>query len=159
MAEDIEPKESAPKSNRIIFCYFFIVFLLVCVAGSVLIRASQTAFVERDYWSHLDSIQKRPDRLVYPSRGNIFSADGKLMATSVPCYYLYIDFAADCYSNKTKKWSSLDTFLYSKHNGVDSLSVYLSRKLKDRTPAGYKKYLLSGLNAKKKEPPVPDLPG
>ena len=155
MAEDIEPKEFAPKSNRIIFCYFFIVFLLVCVAGSVLIRASQTAFVERDYWLHLDSIQKRPDRLVYPSRGNIFSADGKLMATSVPCYYLYIDFAADCYSNKTKKWSSLDTFLYSKHNGVDSLSVYLSRKLKDRTPAGYKKYLLSGLNAKKKSRQFP----
>ena len=155
MAEDIEPKEFATKSNRIIFCYFFIVFLLVCVAGSVLIRASQTAFVERDYWLHLDSIQKRPDRLVYPSRGNIFSADGKLMATSVPCYYLYIDFAADCYSNKTKKWSSLDTFLYSKHNGVDSLSVYLSRKLKDRTPAGYKKYLLSGLNAKKKSRQFP----
>ncbi len=155
MAEDIEPKEFAPKSNRIIFCYFFIVFLLVCVAGSVLIRASQTAFVERDYWLHLDSIQNRPDRLVYPSRGNIFSADGKLMATSVPCYYLYIDFAADCYSNKTKKWSSLDTFLYSKHNGVDSLSVYLSRKLKDRTPAGYKKYLLSGLNAKKKSRQFP----
>ncbi len=155
MAEDIEPKEFAPKSNRIIFCYFLIVFLLVCVAGSVLIRASQTAFVERDYWLHLDSIQKRPDRLVYPSRGNIFSADGKLMATSVPCYYLYIDFAADCYSNKTKKWSSLDTFLYSKHNGVDSLSVYLSRKLKDRTPAGYKKYLLSGLNAKKKSRQFP----
>ena len=150
MAEEVDTNEQAPKSNRILFCYFLIVLLLMVVAGGILTRACRTAFVDRDHWLKIDSTQKRPDRLVYPSRGNIYSSEGKLMATSVPCYYLYIDFKADCYTHKTKKWSSLDTLLYSKRNGIDSLSVYLSRKLKDRSPAGYKKYLLSGLNAKRK---------
>lgn len=153
--EDIELKEQAPKSNRILFCYFFIVLLLSLVAIGILVCACNTAFVERETWLKVAEGQKRPNRLIYPSRGNIYSSEGKLMATSVPKYYLYIDFQADCFSTKTKKWSSLDTLLYSKRNGIDSLSIYLSRKLKDRTPAGYKKYLLSGLNAKKKSREFP----
>ena len=42
--------------------------------------------------------QKRPNRLVLPGRGNIYSSDGKLMATSVPRYYMYIDLKADAYT-------------------------------------------------------------
>lgn len=155
MAEEIEPNELAPKSNRILICYVFIVLLLGLVAIGILVRACNTAFVEKETWMKVAESQKRPNRLIYPSRGNIYSADGKLMATSVPCYYLYIDFGADCFVQKTKKWSSLDTLLNSKRNGIDSLSVYLSRKFKDRSPAGYKKYLLSGLNAKKKSRQFP----
>lgn len=155
MAEEIEPNELAPKSNRILICYVFIVLLLGLVAIGILVRACNTAFVEKETWMKVAESQKRPNRLIYPSRGNIYSADGKLMATSVPCYYLYIDFGADCFVRKTKNWSSLDTLLNSKRNGIDSLSVYLSRKFKDRSPAGYKKYLLSGLNAKKKSRQFP----
>ena len=44
--------------------------------------------------------------------------------------------------------------LYSKSNGVDSLAVYLSRKLKNRTPAGYKSYLLNGMKKKGRQFPV-----
>lgn len=150
MTEEVETNEKAPKSNRILFCYFFIVVLLIGVSGGILTRTFRTAFVDKNHWLKIDSTQKRPDRLIYPSRGNIYSSEGKLMATSVPRYYLYIDFGADCYTHKTKNWSSLDTLLHSRRNGIDSLSVYLSHKLKDRTPMGYKNYLLSGLNAKRK---------
>ena len=48
MAEEIESKEQAPKSNRILFCYFFIVLLLGLVAIGILVRACDTAFVERE---------------------------------------------------------------------------------------------------------------
>ena len=154
--EEIGSKEPAPKSNRILFCYFFIVLLLGLVAIGILVRAFDTAFVERETWMKVAESQKRPNRLIYPSRGNIYSSDGKLMATSVPCFYLYIDFNADCYTHPTKKWNSLDTLLKSKHNGIDSLSFYLSRKLKDRTPVGYKNYLLNGLKKKSRQFPVCD---
>ena len=96
--EEIGSKEQAPKSNRILFCYFFIVLLLGLVAIGILVRAFDTAFVERETWMKVAESQKRPNRLIYPSRGNIYSSDGKLMATSVPCFYLYIDFNADCYT-------------------------------------------------------------
>ena len=45
--EEIGSKEQAPKSNRILFCYFFIVLLLGLVAIGILVRAFDTAFVER----------------------------------------------------------------------------------------------------------------
>lgn len=141
MAGEIEPNEQAPKSSRILLCYFIVVLALGLVAVGVLMRAFETAFVEKDKWEKVAESQKRPNRLVLPGRGNIFSHDGKLMATSVPRYYTYIDFQAQGLNR--------DSFLYSKKNGVDSLSIYLSKKFKNRTPAGYKAYLLRGLGMKK----------
>ena len=149
MSEENEPKEIEPKSSRILFCYFVVVLLLGLVAVGILFRAFDTAFVERDKWMKVAESQKRPNRLVLPGRGNIYSSDGKLMATSVPRYYMYIDFKADAYTPaKDAKYNWLDTFKTSKKDGVDSLAFYLSRKLKDRTPAGYKAYLLKGLSSR-----------
>ena len=155
MADNIESKEVVSKSKRILFCYFSVVLLLGLVAIGILTCAFNTAFVEKEDWLKVSESQKRPNRLIYPSRGNIYSSDGKLMATSVPRYYLYIDFKADCFTQGSKKWNSKDTLLYSKQNGIDSLAFYLSRKFKDRSPAGYKSYLLGGLNAKKKSRQFP----
>ena len=146
MAEENEPIEIAPKSNRILFCYFLVVLLLGLIAVGILFRTFDTAFVEKEKWEKVAESQKRPNRLILPGRGNIYSSDGKLMATSVPRYYTYIDFRADGFS--------VDTFRNSKVNGVDSLAVYLSRKFKNRTPAGYKAHLLRGLNSKSRQYPV-----
>lgn len=155
MSEENEPKEIEPKGSRILFCYFVVVLLLGLVAVGILFRAFDTAFVERDKWMKVAESQKRPNRLVLPGRGNIYSSDGKLMATSVPRYYMYIDFKADAYTPaKDAKYNWLDTFKTSKKDGVDSLAFYLSRKLKDRTPAGYKAYLLKGLSGKSRQFPI-----
>ena len=155
MSEENEPKEIEPKSSRILFCYFVVVLLLGLVAVGILFRTFDTAFVERDKWMKVAESQKRPNRLVLPGRGNIYSSDGKLMATSVPRYYMYIDFKADAYTPaKDAKYNWLDTFKTSKKDGVDSLAFYLSRKLKDRTPAGYKAYLLKGLSGKSRQFPI-----
>lgn len=154
MSEENEGKEVTPKSSRILFCYFLVVLLLGLLAVGILARTFKTAFVEKEKWEKVAESQKRPNRLVLPGRGNIYSADGKLMATSVPRYYMYIDFSADCYLEPGEKWNSLDTLKMSRRNGVDSLAIYLSHKLKDRTPAGYKSYLLRGLASKSRSYPV-----
>lgn len=146
MAEENESMENAPKGNRILFCYFMVVLLLGLIAVGILVRAFDTAFVEKEKWEKVAESQKRPNHLVLPGRGNIYSADGKLMATSVPRYYTYIDFRAE--------GLKVDSFLKSKKNGVDSLSVYLSRKFKNRTPAGYKAHLLRGLKSKSRQYPL-----
>ncbi len=146
MAEGNEPIETAQKSNQILIRYFIVVLLLGLVAVGILVWMFDTAFVERDKWIKVSESQKRPDRLIMPGRGNIYSSDGKLMATSVPQYYTYMDFRADGFS--------VDTFLESKTNGVDSLSIYLSRKFGKRSPAGYKAHLLRGLKSKSRQYPV-----
>lgn len=146
MAEENEAKEVAPKNNRLLFNYFIVVLALGLVAVGILARTFDTAFVEKEKWEKVAESQKRPNRLILPGRGNIYSSDGKLMATSVPRYYTYIDFRAEGLSP--------DTFKTSRKNGVDSLAIYLSRKFKNRTPAGYKAYLLRGLNSKSRQYPV-----
>lgn len=146
MAGENEIKETAPKSNRILINYFIIVVLLGAFAVGILIRTFYTAFVEKEKWEKVAESQKRPNRLVEPGRGNIYSADGKLMATSVPRFYTYIDFRAEGLNP--------DTFKTSRKNGVDSLAIYLSRKFKNRTPAGYRAHLMRGLASKNRQYPV-----
>lgn len=141
MSEENEVKEAAPKGNRILLRYFIIVLVLGVLVVGILMSAFNTAFVEKEMWEKVAESQKRPNLQILPGRGNIYSSDGKLMATSVPRYYTYIDFQAQGLNR--------DSFLTSKTNGVDSLAIYLSRKFKDRTPAGYKTYLTRGLNMKK----------
>lgn len=155
MSEENKAKDLEPKNGRILFSYFVVVLLLGLVAVGILFCAFNTAFVEKDKWLKVAESQKRPNRLVLPSRGNIYSEDGKLMATSVPRYYMYIDFKADCFVNPGPKWNSRDTLLKSSSaNSVDSLAKYLSRKFRDRTPAGYKAYILRGLKSKSRQYPL-----
>lgn len=144
--ETRDTNDQGLKSNRALTNYFIVVVLLGFVVGGIIFCAFNTAFVEKEKWEKVAASQQRPNRLILPGRGNIYSVDGKLMATSVPRYYTYIDFQADGFD--------VDTFLHSKTNGVDSLSVYLSRKLQNRTPAGYKAHLLKGLKSKKRQYPL-----
>ena len=146
MADDTNIEDKKVKDGSIFFSYLVVVFFLAVLAVFIVAKALNTAFVEKDRWLALAKTQIMPDRTVLPSRGNIYSYDGKLMATSVPRYYTYLDFKADGFL--------LDTFLYSKRNGLDSLSIYLSRKFKDRSPAGYKSHLLRGLKSKSRQYPV-----
>lgn len=146
MHEEKDVNEQDTKTNRVMTYYFIVVVLMGFVVAGIVFCAFNTAFVEKDKWIKVAESQKRPNRLILPGRGNIYSVDGKLMATSVPRYHTYIDFKADGFA--------VDTFLKSKTNGVDSLAIYLSRKLKNRTPAGYKAHLLKGLKSKNRQYPI-----
>ncbi|MDH6312888.1 cell division protein FtsI (penicillin-binding protein 3) [Parabacteroides sp. PFB2-10] len=139
MSEEKELQEKAGKDNRIFVYYILVTLLLLLVAGGIVFRAFNTAFVEKEKWIAVGESQKRPDRLVLPGRGNIYSAEGKLMATSVPRYNLYIDFRADGFKQ--------DAF----EESLDSLAICLSRTLKDKTAAGYKTHLLNGLKSKSRQ--------
>ena len=83
MAEE----EIGSKNKLLRVTGFYSVTSLSCccsglVAIGILVRAFDTAFVERETWMKVAESQKRPNRLIYPSRGNIYSSDGKLMATT-----------------------------------------------------------------------------
>ena len=69
--------------------------------------------------------------IIEPSRGNIYSADGSLLATSVPTYDLYMDLQLETITNDVFK------------SGLDSLAIGLSRILGDKSPNAYKQLLIS----------------
>lgn len=134
------------KNNRTLLYYFLVVLALSLVVVGILWCTFKTAFVEKEMWEKVAESQKRPNHLLLPGRGNIYSADGKLMATSVPRYYLYLDFRADGFA--------LDTLLRGKRDNLDSLSYYLSRKFKNRSQAAYKEYIKRGLKGKSRQFPL-----
>ena len=147
MAEEENIQEESTKNNRILQVRYYLVVILLCpIIFGILAFTFKISFAEKDKWAKEAERYQLPNRMINPNRGNIYSADNKLMATSMPRYYLYMDFQADGFSR--------DSFLYSKANGIDSLSIYLSRTLKNRTAASYKTHLMRGLNSKSRQYPV-----
>ena len=51
-------------------------------------------FAERQYWKDVADRFIKENVIVHPTRGNIISVDGKLMASSLPEYKIYMDFKA-----------------------------------------------------------------
>ena len=147
--EDIQDENQEERDDikrKSIRRYTIVVLGLLFLAFGIIFSASNTIFNERDKWLKVAEQQKRPNLLVYPNRGSIYSANGELMATSVPMYYTYFDFGAEGFLR--------DTFLLSKSDGIDSLSFYLSRKFKNRSAAGYKSHFMKGLNKKLRQYPI-----
>lgn len=64
---------------------------------------------------------------VHADRGNIYAADGSLLATSLPIFDLYIDFAAD----------GLTKELFRKN--IDTVSLLLAELFPNKSEAQYKK--------------------
>ena len=147
MAEEESILEESTKNNRTLHIRYYIVILLLCpIIFGILSFTFKISFAEKEKWAKEAERYKLPDRMINPNRGNIYSADGKLMATSVPRYYLYLDFQADAFP--------VDSFLHSKTNGIDSLAVYLSRKFPNRSVESYKTHLKRGLASKSRQYPV-----
>jgi cell division protein FtsI (penicillin-binding protein 3) len=146
--DEDEPKELAAEKNRILFRYAVVIALLLLVVIGISASIFRIAFNEKEQWEKVAERQKRSNQEIKPERGNIYSSDGKLMVTNVPRYYVYMDFQADGFPR--------DSFLHARQDGVDSLAICLSQKLRNRSVKEYKNYLLQGLSRKSREYPVFD---
>ncbi|MCS6992053.1 MAG: transpeptidase family protein [Chitinophagales bacterium] len=82
-----------------------------------------------EYLALLDSVITR--YVTVPAqRGNIYSADGRLLATTVPVFEIRMDLKAD----------GLTSAVFQ--SGVDSLSRLLAQLFQDRSAAAYRKLLI-----------------
>jgi cell division protein FtsI (penicillin-binding protein 3) len=112
---------------------FGIVYVTICLSFfAVIYKIAVVQFVERDKWMALAALSKKTDIVVKPNRGNIYAADGRLMASSIPTYYIYMDLRVPALHDKNGK-------LFK--DNLDSVSIYLSSFLRDRTAAQYKALL------------------
>ena len=146
MSSEETKKSGNDKDRNIFFRYFFITVVLGVVAVAILGKAFYIGVKEKKEWLKVSEGLKRPDLKVNPTRGNIYSDDDRIMATSSPQYYMYIDFSAEGFAR--------DSFLNSRNNNVDSLAYYLSKKLKNRNQKEYKSHLMDGLKSGKRQYPV-----
>jgi cell division protein FtsI (penicillin-binding protein 3) len=89
-------------------------------------------FVEHDKWLALAAQNVRTNIIVKPIRGNIYACDGRLMASSIPTYYVYMDLRVPALHEKGGK-------LFKEK--IDSVSIYLSSLFHNKTPYEYKTIL------------------
>ena len=136
-----------------------IAIAFLAIVGKII----QIQHFEGNQWREVDRQNKRDSIVVPASRGNIYSAEGKLMAGSIPYYKLYMDFNIPPYTvhRKDEKGKFVldakgkrisDTIHYKDelYKHIDSLSICLSSKLGDRSATQYKQDILAAFNKPRK---------
>ena len=119
----------------------YLVYFLVLTFG-IAILTKIILVLTKDSKELIQLAEKREytNRVLEASRGNIFSSDGQLMATSVPVFDIYFD----------SKVVPLDTF----NKKIDSLSAQLARMLPHRNATQWKQYLSDAKAEGKRYHPV-----
>lgn len=108
----------------------WLVYGFICAfALAILAQVVRVKFVEGEKWiAKSDSLELRM-KTIEPSRGNIYSCDGSLLATSTPIYELRIDTKAPGFEKENFNAK------------VDSLADGLSKIFGDKSAQDYKKIL------------------
>lgn len=109
--------EKTEKKQTIIGRYLSICIIAGIAFIAVIARIVIIQTKEYDRWMKEAAKQKKTDIEVAPSRGNIYASDGRLMASSLPTYTIYMDPCTDWYmqSNSDTFMCYLDTMCYGLH--------------------------------------------
>ena len=123
----------AVNKKNIMTRYFFVVLVMGLIGVAIIVKGTVIMFAERQYWQDVADRFVKENVTVKPNRGNILSSDGKLMASSLPEYRIYMDFKA----GGEKK----DTMLM---NHLGEICEGLHRIFPDKSAAEFKRHLLKG---------------
>lgn len=115
-----------------VYIAFGLIFIL---AGAVVVQLYRIQYVQGGKWRAMASTHSTQYQTIEATRGNIYAADGSLLATSVPEYDVHMDMLAGGIADD-------DVF----NEKVDSLALCLSRFFHDRTPREYARMLREARN-------------
>ena len=131
-------------SKNIMPRYSLIALVMSLIAIAVVAKSAYIMIVQKNYWLEVAAKQKKDNVPILPTRGNILSSDGELMASSLPEFKIYIDF-------KTLKEAGKDTAF------VDSINYIckgLNELFSEKTAGEFKQELLEGLKEEKRHCPI-----
>ena len=111
----------------------YLCFLGMAVIGIVIaIKVFYIQDVEGDYWNAMANDLHDRYITIDAERGTIYSADGRMLSTTIPTFDLYMDFRADgLVGDEGNKF----------YQNLDSLSFHLSKLFGDRSASAYKQQL------------------
>jgi cell division protein FtsI (penicillin-binding protein 3) len=127
------------KSDKVMPRYFAIAVVLTLIGFAVVGKAMYIMTAKKDYWTQVADRLKRDSVSVRPSRGNILSCDGQLMASSIPEYKVYMDFQAG--RDDSIHAHKQDSIWEEK---IDSICEGLSQIFPSKTAAEFKTHLMEG---------------
>ena len=123
----------AVNKKNIMTRYFFVVLIMALAGIAIIVKGGVIMFAERQYWQDVADRFVKENVIVKPNRGNVLSSDGKLMASSLPEYRIYMDFKA----GGEKK----DTMLM---NHLGEICEGLHQIFPDKSASEFKQHLLKG---------------
>ena len=127
------------KSDKVMPRYFAIAVVLTLIGFAVVGKAMYIMTAEKEYWTQVADRLKRDSVSVKPSRGNILSCDGQLMASSIPEYKVYMDFQAG--RDDSIHAQKQDSIWEEK---IDSICEGLSQIFPSKTADEFKTHLIAG---------------
>lgn len=130
--------------NKIMPRYSAIAVLMTLVAIAVVGKAAYVMTAKRDYWLKVANRVKKDSVEVIPTRGNILSCDGQLLASSLPEFKIYMDF-------KPLKDTGTDSLWEAK---IDSICMGLNHIFPERSAAEFKATLEKGRREEKRHWPI-----
>ena len=122
-----------PNQKNIMTRYSFIILMMVLIGIAIICKAGVIMFAERQYWKDVADRFVKENVTVRPTRGNIISSDGQLMASSLPEYKIYMDFKAGGHLKDSL------LMLY-----MDSICDGLHQIFPDKSKAEFKSHILKG---------------
>lgn len=135
------------RKNSLFIKYFFLIAFILLIFVGIILRASYIYLVEGDEWRKMSQENKFTEVVLDPQRGDILSHDGKVLASSIPYYYMLIDFRSDGYVvDRYKK--EVDSLL---RKNLPELSRKLSAKIGDRSPHDYERHIMNGYRTKSRQ--------
>ena len=137
----------AVNKKNIMTRYFFVVLLMGLVGIAIVVKGAMIMFAERQYWHDVADRFVKENVTVKPNRGNILSSDGKLMASSLPEYKIYMDFMSGERDEKRRKKDQQRKDSIWKAN-FDSICIGLHQIFPDISAATFKSHLRKGREMK-----------
>ena len=128
-------------SDKVMPRYFAIAVVLTLLGFAIIGKAMYIMTAKKTYWTQVASRLKRDSVIVKPSRGNILSCDGQLMASSIPEYKVFVDFQPG--SNDSVSNHKRDSLWEA---DIDSLCNGLNKIFPGKSAAEFKAHLLEGKN-------------
>ncbi|MEM1215095.1 MAG: penicillin-binding protein [Bacteroidota bacterium] len=104
--------------NEVLYRVYALLFgLLIPAAGFLVFKTVDIGVLNGKYWRGVGERNYVKSRAIPAERGNIYAADGSLLATSVPYFDLYFDPMA---SSEQDYFDNLDTLAYCLATYVDN---------------------------------------
>ncbi|MEZ4984790.1 MAG: penicillin-binding transpeptidase domain-containing protein [Saprospiraceae bacterium] len=117
--------------NEVLYRVYFLLFGILLPAAGILVYSTlNISVIEGDHWRQVGKDNYVKPVKVLAERGDIYAADGSLLATSVPYFDLYFDPFA---SSHDDFYNNLDTLAYC-------LATYVDNSY---TVGGFREYLIS----------------
>lgn len=138
-------KKRIPKfpTDKVMPRYITLVSLFAIVGVVILCKAGHIMFFEHDYWLTVSEKYESRNRVLPATRGNILSADGQVLATSLPEYRIYLDpmsWETDSI-RRTKDQHRRDSILT---HSLDSITEGMKRILPNLDVAALKRSIHDG---------------